>query len=116
MRVFSKVTTAVASLMLLSVVIWAAARYGIARSLFSTSFLAHQYCYLRQPALIWTNAVSDGLIWLSYLAIAIGLGVFLRRTEHLLSFRWVFVAFGLFIVACGFTHFFEVITIWQPLY
>lgn len=116
MRVFSKVTIAVTSLMLLSVGVWATAKYGLARSLFSTNFLAHQYCYLRQPTLIWTNATSDGLIWLSYLAIAAGLLALLWKTREVLPFHWVFVAFGTFIVACGFTHFFEMVTLWNPAY
>jgi PAS domain S-box-containing protein len=116
MKVFSKVTGAVAGFVLLSVAIWAAAKSEIGGSLFSTDFLAHQYCYLRQPGLIWTNAISDGLIWISYLGIAASLTVLLRKTQNLLLFRWIFVAFGLFIVACGFTHFFEMVTIWSPMY
>lgn len=116
MRVFSKVTGAVASLMLLSVGVWAAGRYELARSLLSTNFLAHQYCFLSQSSLIWTNAASDFLIWLSYLTIAAGLLALLWKTSEYLPFHWVFVAFGTFIVACGFTHFFEMVTLWNPLY
>ncbi len=115
-RVFYKVAGAVSALMLLPIIFWAATRYGLVGSLFSTQFLAHQYCYLRQPGLIWTNAISDGLIWLSYLAIACGLVVLLWKTRELLLFRWVFVAFGIFILACGFTHFFEMVTLWKPIY
>ncbi len=96
--------------------IWAAAKYNVVGSLFSTNFMGHRYCYLLQPGLVWTNAISDSLIWLSYISISVGLVVLLRKTRTLLAFRWVFVAFGLFIVACGFTHFFEVLTIWVPFY
>jgi PAS domain S-box-containing protein len=116
MRLSSKVTAGVACLMLLTVGIWAAAKYGVVGALFSTSFMAHRYCYLLQPGLVWTNAIADGLIWLAYITIAGGLAVLLRKTQTMLGFRWVFVAFGLFIVACGFTHFFEMVTIWEPLY
>ncbi len=116
MRVFAKVTGAVTGFVLGAVAVWAAARYHIRGSLFSTEFLAHQYCYLRNPALIWTNATSDGLIWLSYVAIAVSLAMLLWRSRKLLPFRWVFVAFGIFIVACGFTHFFEMVTLWNPVY
>ncbi len=116
MTVFTKVTGAVTGFALLSVAIWAAAKYDVVGSLFSTKFMGHRYCYLLQPGLVWTNAISDGLIWLSYVAISIGLVVLLRKTRTLLAFRWAFVAFGLFIVACGFTHFFEVLTIWVPFY
>jgi PAS domain S-box-containing protein len=116
MTVSQKITGAVTGVLLLSVGIWAAAKYGAVGALFSTKFMAHRYCYLLDPRLVWTNAVSDTLIWLSYIAIAVGLAVLLRKTRTLLAFRWVFVAFGLFIVACGFTHFFEVVTLWDPLY
>jgi PAS domain S-box-containing protein len=116
MTVFNKVTGAVAGLVLLAVGIWVVAKYDVAGSLFSTRFMPHQYCYLREPGLIWTNAASDFLIWLSYLTIAVGLAVLLQKTRTLLAFRWVFVAFGLFIVACGFTHFFEMVTVWTPVY
>jgi PAS domain S-box-containing protein len=116
MTVEQKVTRAVTGLFLISVGIWAAVRFGLIGSLFSGNYMAHRFCYLLQPGLIWTNAISDGLIWLSYLAIAGGLAVLLHKTERILAFRWVFVAFGLFIVACGFTHFFEMVTVWSPLY
>ena len=116
MTVSTKVTGAVVGFVALSVGIWALAKREVGGSLFSTDFLPHQFCYLKDPGLVWTNAVSDGLIWISYVAIAIGLAVLLRNTRTLLGFRWVFVAFGLFIVACGFTHFFEMVTLWVPLY
>ena len=116
MRVDWKVTGAVAGLLLVSFGTWAAAKYGLVGSLFSTDYMAHRYCYMLQPGLVWTNAISDGLIWVSYIAIAVGLAALLHKTRALLAFRWVFVAFGLFIVACGFTHFFEVVTLWTPVY
>jgi PAS domain S-box-containing protein len=116
MTAFSKVAVGVVGSMLLAVCIWAAIKFELVGSLFSTNFLPHQYCYLQQPALVWTNAVADGVIWLAYVAIAIGLAMLLKRTESLLRFRWVFIAFGLFIVACGFTHFMEAVTVWKPLY
>jgi PAS domain S-box-containing protein len=116
MTVFTKVSGAAAGLVLLALGVWAVAKYDVAGSLFSTRFMPHQYCYLRDPGLVWSNAISDGLIWLSYVAIAAALGILLRKTRTLLAFRWVFVAFGLFIVACGFTHFFEALTLWVPLY
>jgi hypothetical protein len=33
-----------------------------------------------------------------------------------MPFSWIFVAFGMFIVACSFTHFMEVWTIWNATY
>ncbi len=115
MTVFTKFTGTVTGLALISVAIWAAAKYDIVGTLFSADFMPHRFCLI-QPGLVWTNAVSDSLIWLSYIAISVGLAVLLRKTQTLLGFRWVFVAFGLFIVACGFTHFFEVVTLYEPVY
>ena len=36
--------------------------------------------------------------------------------SQLRPYLWIFLAFGLFILTCGLTHFMEVITIWWPLY
>ena len=38
------------------------------------------------------------------------------RASKGMPFNWVFLAFGSFIVSCGFTHFMEVWVIWQPVY
>jgi hypothetical protein len=38
------------------------------------------------------------------------------KTRREIPFSWMFLAFGLFIVACGFTHFMEVVVLWKPLY
>jgi PAS domain S-box-containing protein len=116
MSSFAKATGVMAASVLLTIGIWAAAKYDIVGSLLSTNYLPHAHCYLLESGLIWTNAISDGLIWLSYVGIAVGLVALLLKTRDLLLFRWVFVAFGLFIVACGFTHLFEVVTLWEPAY
>src|SRR5262249_44756233 len=36
--------------------------------------------------------------------------------RDLIPFQWMVLAFGLFIIACGMTHFMEVLTLWTPLY
>jgi two-component system, cell cycle sensor histidine kinase and response regulator CckA len=113
---FSKTNLAIGAVIGFTIAAWSIYKLNWHNGLFSTSFLPHQFCYLQQPGLIWTNAVSDGLIWLAYAGISIALSILLWRTKGLLPFRWVFVAFGLFILACGFTHFMEVVTVWYPLY
>jgi signal transduction histidine kinase len=60
--------------------------------------------------------VSDSLIFLSYLAISATLAYLVYRTRREIPFSWMFLAFGSFIIACGFTHLMEVIVLWQPLY
>ncbi len=44
------------------------------------------------------------------------LGYLVWKARKDIPLHWMFVAFGLFIVACGFTHFMEVVTIWIPVY
>jgi diguanylate cyclase (GGDEF)-like protein len=87
--------------------------------LFSAKYLPHRYCYLAQPSLVWTNVITDGLIAVSYAAIfASLLCVFfgIRRTPRFRPYLWILLSFGTFIVACGFTHVMEVVTVWFPVY
>jgi signal transduction histidine kinase len=86
-------------------------------SIFSSSnFLPHAYCYLYDKKLIALHVGSDAAIWLSYLAISCTLVYLVWRTRREIPFSWMFLAFGVFIVACGFTHLMEVIVLWKPLY
>jgi PAS domain S-box-containing protein len=82
----------------------------------SENYLPHRTCYLNRPALIWTNVISDLTIGLSYIAIAVTLGILVRRARRGIPFFWMFLAFSLFIVACGGTHLMEVLTVWRPYY
>jgi hypothetical protein len=38
---------------------------------------------------------------------------YLSHARHDIPFSWVFLAFGVFIIACSATHFMEVWTIWH---
>jgi PAS domain S-box-containing protein len=78
-------------------------------------FMPHGYCYLWTPGLIGLHVVSDSLIALSYLSIPITLVHFTRKRRDI-PFGWMFLCFGVFIVACGGTHMMEVWTIWFPSY
>jgi signal transduction histidine kinase len=86
------------------------------RGIFSSSFLPHSYCYLFDKQLIALNVGTDTIIFLSYLAISCTLVYLVWRTRREVPFSWMFLAFGLFIVACGFTHLMEVVVLWKPLY
>ena len=79
-------------------------------------FLPHGYCFLWNKPLLWTHVASDVLIGLSYVVIAATLVHFIRAARRDLPFSYVFLAFGLFIIACGGTHFMEVLTFWVPAY
>lgn len=88
----------------------------LARGLFSTDFLPHVFCYLRNPRVVWTHVVSDALIGVAYFSISVTLAYLIHKTRRDIPFHWMFLAFGLFIIACGATHFMEVVTIWIPVY
>jgi len=83
--------------------------------IFSSDFLPHGTCYLWNPAVLWLNVISDALIALAYYAIPALLFAFARRRRDL-TFHWIFVAFGVFILACGTTHLLGVWTVWHATY
>ncbi len=85
-------------------------------SIFKRIGLAHEFCYQRDPRLIWLHVVSDILIGVAYVSISATLGYLVYKASRDIPFNWVFLAFGLFIVSCGLTHFMEVWVIWQPVY
>jgi PAS domain S-box-containing protein len=81
----------------------------------SDAFMPHGHCYLWTPSLVWLHAVSDALIALAYASIPFAIVYFVRR-RHDLPFHWIFLAFGVFIVACGATHAMEVWNLWHADY
>ncbi|MET0262501.1 MAG: HAMP domain-containing sensor histidine kinase [Rariglobus sp.] len=85
-------------------------------SVFSRIGMPHEFCYLRDPKLVWLHVVSDVLIGLAYVSISSTLGYLVYKASKGIPFHWVFLAFGLFIVSCGLTHFMEVWVIWEPVY
>jgi two-component sensor histidine kinase len=90
---------------------------GAAVRLFGpNNYLPHMFCYLSRPALVWTHVTADSLIGVSYLAISVTLAYLVYKARRDIPFHWIFLAFGLFIIACGGTHFTEVVTIWKPIY
>jgi signal transduction histidine kinase/CheY-like chemotaxis protein len=89
--------------------------FAFFRQLFSTEFMPHGMCYLWDPAVLWVNVISDALIAASYYAIPFLLFYFARRRRDI-TFKWIFVAFGMFILACGTTHLMGTVTVWHPIY
>jgi len=87
------------------------------KTLVSTQgFMPHGHCYLWRPAVVRLHVGSDLLIGLSYVAISATLAYLVHKARREIPFHWMFLAFGLFIVACGGTHFMEVYTLWHPRY
>jgi len=84
------------------------------RRLLETDFMPHVVC-LRIPALVALHAVSDGLIAIAYFIIPLGLFQLVRRRRDL-SFNWMILLFGIFILSCGATHILEIVTLWVPVY
>ena len=89
---------------------------ALASRILASNFLPHLYCYLGKPGLVWTHVVADSLIGLSYFIISGTLVYLVQKGRRDIPFHWMFLAFGLFIVACGGTHFMEVVTVWVPVY
>ncbi len=89
---------------------------SLARRILATNFLPHLFCYLGKPGLVWTHVIADSLIGIAYLAICGTLVYLVRKGRRDIPFHWMFLAFGAFIVACGCTHFMEVVTVWIPVY
>ena len=78
-------------------------------------FMAHGHCYLWKPALVWLQVLTNGFVGLSYFTITITLVVLVRRVRNI-PFQWMYLSFGTFIIACGITHFFDILVIWEPVY
>jgi PAS domain S-box-containing protein len=79
------------------------------------SYMAHGYCLLWKPWLVTLHAGSDLVIFAAYLAIPVGIFIFLqqRKEAPLRPIAWLFVAF---ILLCGLTHIVNLITLWWPIY
>jgi len=86
-----------------------------ARLLDSSMFSPHGICLLWEPELIWLHVASDALIAMAYFSIPIALAILVSKRRDL-KFGWVYWAFGVFILACGFTHVLSIYTLWVPIY
>jgi PAS domain S-box-containing protein len=111
--VAEKYVGATSTVMMAAIAGWAAFRLTTGLAI---PYLPHKFCLLAEPSLLWTHVITDSVIALSYFTISLVLVLLLTRSREALPFRWVFLAFGLFIVACGATHLMEVVTVWVPYY
>ena len=80
-----------------------------------SQYMPHGMCLLWQPWLVLLWAGSDGLIFLSYMAIPIALLIVLRRRQDVPNAGLV-VLFASFILLCGLTHLLGIVTLWIPIY
>jgi signal transduction histidine kinase len=81
----------------------------------SGQFLPHGHCYLWSPGVLWMNVVADILIAMAYFTIPFALWYIARRRRDL-SFDWLVVCFGVFVVACGLTYVMDVWNVWHAHY
>lgn len=90
---------------------------GLVGALFSPGhFMPHVHCYLDDPRMVWLQGLSDFLIGASYMMISGALAYLVYRARKDVPFEWMFLAFGIFIFSCGWTHFLEVWTLYHPTY
>jgi diguanylate cyclase (GGDEF)-like protein/PAS domain S-box-containing protein len=82
----------------------------------SEDFLPHGFCFLWNPGLVTLHVASDSTIFFSYMAISLSLAWLVYREREKIPMGWMVGAFGLFIVACGFTHAMDILVLWKPLY
>jgi signal transduction histidine kinase/CheY-like chemotaxis protein len=85
------------------------------RLLDSSTLSPHGICLLWEPELIWLHVISDAVIAAAYFSIPVALSIFVSKRRDV-DFGFIFWAFALFIMACGFTHVFSIITLWVPVY
>jgi len=86
------------------------------KDLFSSEqFMPHGHCYLWKPGVVWLHVISDALIALAYISIPFTLVHFIRQRRDM-PFSWMFLCFGMFIIACGATHMMDIWTLWTPTY
>jgi hypothetical protein len=83
---------------------------------FGGGFIPHGHCYLWTPSMVWTEVLANLFIGASYVAISLALYRMLFRVRAVVPFSWLFLPFAVFILACGGTHFLDVVTVWHPIY
>ncbi len=79
-----------------------------------SDFMPHGNCFAWNPRLLWLHLGSDISTGLAYYAIAGALFYVYKRRD--IPFHWVILLFGLFILACGTTHFMNAWTVYVPSY
>src|ERR1700730_7370084 len=92
-----------------------AMRAFLERLLDSSMLSPHGICLLWEPELIWLHVASDAVIAVAYFSIPFALALLLGKRRDI-EFNWIFWAFAIFIMACGFTHVFAIYTLWVPVY
>ncbi len=75
----------------------------------------HGFCLTWAPGLVAIHAGSDAIIGLSYFTIPVSL-LWIVRKRRDFQYPWIIYLFVAFILACGATHLFSILTLWVPAY
>ena len=86
------------------------------KSLLSDDYMPHGHCYLWKPEILWLHAISDGITFLSYMAIPIFLVYIVYKSKYKVPYPSLFILFSVFILACGATHLMAIVNIWKSEY
>jgi PAS domain S-box-containing protein len=78
-------------------------------------YMPHGYCLLWDPWLITLHVGSDIFTFAAYSAIPLAIWLFVRARPNV-EMRGLARLFAAFILWCGLTHLFNVITLWHPIY
>lgn len=77
--------------------------------------MAHGFCFMWEPGLVWLHVASDIVTGISYYSIALAMLYCSYKRRDITFIRLLFI-FAAFITMCGTTHLFAVYTIFDPLY
>jgi PAS domain S-box-containing protein len=80
-----------------------------------SSYMEHGACFSWEPGLVWLHVLSDILTGIAYFSIPVGMFYFAYKRRDL-PFHYVFLLFGIFIMACGATHFLAAYTVFVADY
>ncbi len=85
------------------------------RRLLATDFMPHIYCLRQQTAVVQLFIWANAIIAFAYYLIPFTLVRIVKKRKDIV-FDWMFVLFGIFILACGTTHLLDIWTLWHPMY
>jgi PAS domain S-box-containing protein len=80
-----------------------------------SEYMAHGFCFLWDPRLVWLHVVSDVLSGVAYISIAAAMAYYQFKRRDL-PFPVLFGISAVFVVSCGATHLFGAYTVYVPLY
>ncbi|MCV6639186.1 ATP-binding protein [Candidatus Albibeggiatoa sp. nov. NOAA] len=85
-------------------------------ALFSSGqYMPHGYCFQWDENLVRLHIISDTAIGVAYFSIPFML-LYLTIKRNDLPFKGIFLLFSLFIISCGTSHLFSILTLYEPYY